>query len=107
MPGVKTGYGEHVRMTKLREKDVMTADVMEGRGHSIRSLAGDFGVDESTLRYRLMRLRSGADDGRRRQPEACGEFGEEISAWMEEQATRVEDGGRSCATVLGPRRLGG
>jgi transposase len=81
-------------MTKLREKDVMAADVMEGRGWSIRSLAGDFGVDESTLRYRLRRLRSGADDGRRRQPEACGEFDEEISAWMEEQATRVEGGGR-------------
>ena len=81
-------------MTKLREKDVMAADVMEGRGHSIRSLAGDFGVDESTLRYRLMRLRSGAEDGRRRQPEACGELGEVISAWMEEQAARVEGGGR-------------
>ena len=35
-------------MTKLREKDVMVADVMERRGWSIRSLAGDFGVDEST-----------------------------------------------------------
>lgn len=81
-------------MTKLREKDVMAADVMEGRGRSIRSLAGDFGVDESTLRYRLRRLRSGASDGRKRQPEACERFSEVIEAWMEEQAERLDSGRR-------------
>jgi transposase len=81
-------------MTKLREKDVMAADVMERRGWSIRSLAGDFGVDESTLRYRLKRLRGGAGDGRKRQAEACGELDGVIGAWMEGQAERLDSGRR-------------
>lgn len=61
-------------MAKLQGEDVMVADLMERRGWIIRTLAGDFGVDESTLRYRLKRLRSGAQDGRKEQAEACGEF---------------------------------
>jgi transposase-like protein len=61
-------------MAKLQGEDVMVADVMERRGWSIRTLAGDFGVDESTLRYRLRRLRDGAEDGRKRQAEACAEL---------------------------------
>lgn len=72
----------------------MAADVMERRGWSIRSLAGDFGVDESTLRYRLMRLRRDAEDGRKRQPEACARFGDVVGAWMEKQAERLKSGGR-------------
>jgi transposase len=81
-------------MAKLRGEDVMAADVMERRGRSIRSLAGDFEVDESTLRYRLRRLRGGADDGRKRQAEACSGQAEVISSWMRIQHERVEGGER-------------
>jgi len=81
-------------MTKLQGEDVMAADVMERRGRSVRSLAGDFEVDESTLRYRLRRLRSGAEDGRKRQPEACAAYDDVISAWMKEQAERLNSGRR-------------
>ena len=79
-------------MTKLREKDVMAAEVMKGRGRSIRSLARDLGVDESTLRYRLMRRREGAEDGRKRQPEACASLTEEIFGWIADQEVRIEGG---------------
>ncbi len=72
----------------------MAADVMEQRGHSIRSLARDFEVDESTLRYRLGRLRSAAEDGRRRQPEACEPLAGVIASWMATQQEKVEIGGR-------------
>lgn len=77
-------------MTKLREEDVMAADVMERRGRSIRSVAGDFDVDESTLRYRLGRLRSSAEDGRRRQREACAVHQNVIVSWLAAQEERIE-----------------
>jgi transposase len=67
---------------------------MERRGRSIRSLAGDFDVDESTLRYRLGRLRSGAEDGRKRQPEVCGVHDDVVVAWMTAQEERIEAGKR-------------
>lgn len=81
-------------MAKLRGEDVMAADVMERRGRSIRSLARDFEVDESTLRYRLGRLRSGVQDGRKRQREACADLGEAIGGWIQTQRERAEAGGR-------------
>jgi transposase len=81
-------------MAKLREEDVMAADVMERRGRSIRGLARDFEVDESTLRYRLRRLRGGVEDGRRRQSEACAVLGEFIGAWMVAQQEAIERGRR-------------
>jgi transposase len=81
-------------MAKLRDEDVMAAEVMERRGRSIRGLARDFEVDESTLRYRLRRLRGGVEDGRRRQLEACAVLGEVIGAWMEAQQEEVEAGRR-------------
>ena len=43
-------------MTKLREEDLVCAEVLISRsGRSIRSTAQDLGVSESTLRYRLKR----------------------------------------------------
>jgi transposase len=81
-------------VAKLREKDVMAVEVMKQRGRSIRALAREFDVDESTLRYRLRRLRQGAEDGRKRQPEACGVVAEVVVAWMEEQEDRVRAGRR-------------
>ena len=68
----------------------MAAKVFKEAGRSVRSLARDLRCDESTLRYRLQRLRSGAPDGRRRQPEACAPWDGVIREWMEAQreATR-------------------
>ncbi len=41
-------------MAKLSERELVCAEVLVAKGmKSIREIAGDFGVDESTLRYRL------------------------------------------------------
>jgi transposase len=64
----------------------MAAKVFQECGRSVRSLARDLRCDESTLRYRLRRLRAGTADGRRRQPEACAPWESQIREWMEEQA---------------------
>ena len=81
-------------MAKLRGEDVMAADVMERHGRSIRSLARDFEVDESTLRYRLRRLRSRSEDGRKKQSEVCAELEPVIAAWMEAQHETAKAGQR-------------
>jgi transposase len=86
-------------VTKLQENHVMAIDEMERRGTSKRSLAQVFGVDESTVRYRLKRLRSKAEDGRKKQPEACREFDEEITAWIRMQEEAVEQGNRPEAVM--------
>jgi transposase len=86
-------------MAKLREEDVMAAEVMKGRGRSVRSLARDFAVDESALRYRLKRRREGAEDGRKRQPEACAPFDDVIHAWMARQEEPIEGGERPAPVV--------
>ena len=50
-------------MTKLREKDLVCAQVLTAQcGHSVRSAAQELGVAESTLRYRLKRRAEGAED---------------------------------------------
>lgn len=77
-------------MAKLRKEDVMAAAKMKEVGFSVRSLAGKFGVDESTLRYRLVRLKAGAKDGRGKQPEACEPYDSVIMAWIEDQKKRLE-----------------
>lgn len=51
-------------MAKLRREHVMLAREMMTRDASIRDVAGQLGVDESTLRYRLKRPLD-APDGRR------------------------------------------
>jgi transposase len=63
----------------------MAAKVFQESGRSVRSLARDLRCDESTLRYRLGRLKSGTPDGRRRQPEACAPWDRQIREWMEAQ----------------------
>ena len=52
---------------------------------SIRDIASTFGVDESTLRYRLGRQRTGAVDGRSLQEEACAPFEPLVLEWIKEQ----------------------
>lgn len=72
-------------MTRLREKDVMAAEVLTERGESVRGIARQLGCDESTLRYRLRRRAEGAEDGRRGQAEACARWAETIEGWMKAQ----------------------
>ncbi len=62
----------------------MAASVMQGHGRSVRSLARDLGVAESSLRERIKRLRAGTEDGRRRQPEACAPWDGVIQRWIED-----------------------
>jgi len=75
-------------MPKLRWKDVMAASVMQEHGRSVRSLARDLGVAESSLRERLRRHREGIEDGRRRQSEACMPWDEIITTWIAEHIER-------------------
>ena len=63
----------------------MCAEVLVGKGRSLRQVAKDLGVDESTLRYRLGRRRAGAVDGRTKQSEACAPFEDAITKWIEAQ----------------------
>jgi hypothetical protein len=51
-------------MAKLARAHVMIAQEMVGRGSSVRQVAAQLGVDESTLRYHLKRPADGPD-GRR------------------------------------------
>lgn len=71
-------------MPKLRWKDVMAASIMQEHGRSVRSLARDMGVAESSLRERLRRHREGAEDGRRKQPEVCMPWDGIIREWITE-----------------------
>ncbi len=75
-------------MAKLSEREVVAMDVMQERGRSMRGIARELGVDESTVRYRLGRLRSGVQDGRRQQAEACAAWDEVIGAWIADQSRR-------------------
>jgi len=50
-------------VAKLKEHHILCAEELANH-KSIRDIASTFGVDESTLRYRLERHRTGAVDGR-------------------------------------------
>jgi transposase len=73
-------------MAKLKERDIVCADVLQQRGESVRAIARKLSVDESTLRYRLGRVRRSARDGRADKAEACDPHAELIAAWIGEQA---------------------
>ena len=68
-------------MAKMKEHHIMCAEDLV-QHQSIRKTAACFGVDESTLRYRLERKRQQSVDGRSLQPEACAPHEEVISRWM-------------------------
>lgn len=72
-------------MAKLSERDLVCAEVLVGKGKSVRSIATDLGVDESTLRYRLKRRAEAAVDGRQQQPSACDAHSGVIDAWIARQ----------------------
>ena len=73
-------------MGKLRPEGVVCAQVLQERGRSVRSIAAELGVDESTVRYRLQRVRSGAPDGRRGKSEACATHKAIIERWIDQQS---------------------
>lgn len=68
-------------MAKLREEHVQLAREMAARAVSVRRIAADLGVDESTVRYRLARPVD-APDGRRVRPTAVDGWTERITAVM-------------------------
>jgi transposase len=72
---------------KLRPEAVICAQVLSERGRSVRSIASELGVDESTVRYRLQRLRTKAADRRCGKPEACDSHASIIENWIEQQAS--------------------
>jgi transposase len=73
-------------MGKLDEEDVVCAKVLHEKGRSIRSIATELGVYESTVRHRLKRLRLQMPDRRLDKPEVCDRFDGVIAAWMADQA---------------------
>lgn len=77
-------------MASLSEADLVCAEVLVGKGRSVRGVARELGVDESTLRYRLKRRALGAVDGRSKQPEACEPYSDVIEAWIARQPWNVE-----------------
>ena len=76
-------------MTKLREEDLVCAEVLVDKSHSVREVSRRLGVAESTLRYRLKRRSQGTMDGRSLQGEACAKHEEAIRAWLKEQEDRA------------------
>ena len=81
-------------MARLRRKDIEAMAWMVEQGTTIRSAARVGGCDESTLRYHLRRRAEGAEDGRRRQPEAVGPYAEVADSWIERQREATVAGRR-------------
>jgi len=72
----------------------MTADKLNGKGKSVRGIARDFQVNESTVRRRLGRHRCGKEDGRKGKAEIAAAFETAIQAWMGTQETEAARGRR-------------
>jgi len=65
-------------VAKIKEHHILGAEELANH-KSIRDIASTFGVDESTLRYRLYRHKEGSVDGRSLQQEACAPYEPVIS----------------------------
>ncbi len=74
-------------MAKLKEHHIMCAEELANH-KSVRDIASTFGVDESTLRYRLERHKGGSVDGRSLQQEACAPYDPVILDWIQQQEER-------------------
>lgn len=72
-------------MAKVKREEVIWTMVSVEHGKSVRGCARELGVSESTLRYRLARGRSGAEDGRKAQPSSCDGYAALIQQWIEQQ----------------------
>lgn len=51
---------------RLRKEEVVTIEVLVGKGQSNAEIAKTSGVTEGAVRYHLRRAAVGAEDGRRR-----------------------------------------
>lgn len=94
-------------MAKLRREQVMIAQEMVARAVSVRRVAAQLGVDESTLRYRLQRPAE-APDGRRVRPSALVGWDARVDAVLArfDDARVVADGRGHCETQMLHRLLG-
>jgi hypothetical protein len=70
---------------KFREQEIVCAEVLLTKGRSIRGIAVDLGMEESTLRYHLKRRQTKSAGGRRGKGEACGDFDDVIRVWIADQ----------------------
>lgn len=84
---------------KLGVRELMCAEVLLENGSSVRQIATQLGVDESTLRYRLERAAAGTPDGRKGKPEACEDHAEFIEAWLAVQA-ELAAANKRCDPIL-------
>ena len=77
-------------MAKLKECHLMVAEELV-KTSSCRAVAKTLGVDESSLRERLRRKRTGSVDGRSLQPESCAPHEEVVAAWLHQQEERQKE----------------
>jgi transposase len=73
-------------MTKLKERELMCADVLQENGISNREIARKLGVDESTIRYRSKHRQDRIVDGLNRQASVCDPYKKMIEKWMSDQS---------------------
>ncbi len=73
---------------RLREEEVMTIQVLHERGCSNREIARKLRLQESSVRYRLARLSSGAADGRADKPFLAESLHAVIAHWLEHARSR-------------------
>ncbi len=81
-------------MARLRRKNIEAMVWMREQGVRVRAVARVAGCDESTVRYHLRREAEGAEDGRRRQPEAVGPYADVADGWIARQREAVARGER-------------
>jgi transposase len=88
-------------MAKLRREQVMIASEMVARAVSVRRVATQLGVDESTLRYRLRRP-ADAPDGRRERTTALAGWDERVDGVLARfsDARAVAGGTGHCETQM-------
>lgn len=93
-------------MAKIGRMHVRIAQEMVDRAVSVRQVAAQLGVDESTLRYRLGRSLD-APDGRAARSTALAGWDERVDAVLRrfEDARVVPGGARQCEAQLLHRRL--
>lgn len=71
-------------MGKLTERELVYAEVSQEHNKSIRSIARELDIDESSLRYHINRRKRHEEDGRKNKTETCEPYKEIILAWIEE-----------------------
>lgn len=81
-------------MVKLTEDELVCAEVRKRKGASVREIARELAVDESTLRYHLKRRADGIRDGRKDQVEACDDFADLIAEWIQDYEAQRAEGNR-------------